>query len=91
MLFERFAIDVLQMTQAVVRTKIAPMKRLAKSLKERFDNIVTYCTHGITKAVAEGINSKIMSIKRRVGGHRNIENFKKAILFYCGGLGLNPQ
>ena len=66
MLFERFAIDVLKMTQTV---------------KERLSNIVTFCTHGITNGVAEGINSKIMSIKRRAGGYRNIENFKKEIFF----------
>ena len=77
--------------QRVIRTKMAPMKKLARSLKERIDNIVTYCTHGITNAVAEGINSKIMSIKRRVGGYRNIENFKTAVLFYCGGLDLDPR
>jgi hypothetical protein len=41
-------------------------------------------------AVAEGINSNIMSIKRRAGGYRNPENFKKAIFFYCGGLDLYP-
>jgi transposase len=77
--------------QRVIRTKMAPMKKLARSLKERIDNIVTYCTHGITNAVAEGINSKIMSIKRRAGGYRNIENFKTAVLFYCGGLDLDPR
>ena len=27
-----------------------------------------YCSHGITNAVAEGTNSKIMAIKRPVGG-----------------------
>jgi hypothetical protein len=41
--------------------------------------------------VAERINSKIMSIKRRAGGYRNIENFKTAVLFYCGGLDLDPR
>lgn len=51
-----------------------PMKKLAKTLKEPIDNILTYCTHGITNSVAKGINSKIMSIKRRAGGYRNIEN-----------------
>ncbi len=53
--------------------------------------MVSYCTHGITNAVAEGLNSKIMSIKRRVGGYRNRENFKTAIYFYCGGLDLYPR
>ena len=32
------------------------------------ENIVTFCTHRITNGVAVGMNSKIMSIKRRVGG-----------------------
>ncbi|MEM1227157.1 MAG: transposase [Planctomycetota bacterium] len=41
--------------------------------------------------MAEGVNSKIMSIKRRVGGFRNVENFKTAIFFYCGGLDLYPR
>jgi transposase len=67
------------------------LKTRQKSLKVRIDKIVTYCTHGITNAVAEGINSKIMSIKRCAGGYQNIENFKKAILFYCGGLDLYPR
>ena len=58
--------------QRVIRTNMAPMKKLARSLKERIDNIVTYCTHGITNAVAEGIKSKIMSIKRRAGGCRKV-------------------
>jgi transposase len=77
--------------QRVIRTKIEPMKKLARSLKERSDNIVNCCTHGITNAVAEGINSKIMLIKRREGCYRNIENFKTAVLFYCGGLDLDPR
>jgi len=32
-----------------------------------------------------------MSIKRRVGGYRNRENFKTAIYFYYGGLDLYPR
>ena len=75
----------------VIHTKLEPMKKLARTIKERIENVVSYCTHGITNAVAEGMNSKIMSIKRRVGGYRNRENFKTAIFFYCGGLDLYPR
>ena len=75
----------------VIHTKLKPMKKVARTIKERLANVVSYCTHRITNAVAEGINSKIMSIKRRVGGYRNPENFKTAIYFYCGGLDLHPQ
>ncbi len=75
----------------VIHTRLAPMKRVAKTIKERLANVVSYCTHRITNGVAEGMNSKIMSIKRRVGGFRNRENFKTAIYFHCGGLSLYPQ
>jgi transposase len=75
----------------VIHTKLEPMKRVARAIKERLANVVSYCTHGITNAVAEGINSKIMAIKRRVGGYRNRQNFKTAIFFYCGGLDLHPR
>lgn len=75
----------------VIHSNLEPMKTLARTIKERLKNVVSYCKHGITNAVAEGMNSKIMSIKRRVGGFRNIENFKTAIFFYCGGLDLNPR
>jgi hypothetical protein len=75
----------------VIHTKLKPMKTVAKSIKERLRNVVSYCTHKITNAVAEGMNSKVMSIKRRVGGFRNRQNFKTAIFFYCDGLSLYPQ
>ena len=75
----------------VIHTKLTPMKTVARSIKERLKNIVSYCTYKITNAVAEGMNSKIMSIKRRVGGFRNRQNFKTAIFFHCGGLNLYPQ
>jgi len=76
--------------QRVIRTNMAPMEKLARSLKERINNIVTYCTCGITNSLAEGINSKIMSIKRRAGGYRNHANVKTT-LFCCSGLDPYPR
>jgi transposase len=75
----------------VIRTNLTPLKKVARAIKERLSNVINYCLLEITNAVAEGLNSKIMSIKRRVGGFRNRENFKTAILFYCGGLDLHPR
>jgi transposase len=49
---------------------------------------VTFCKHPITNGVAEGLNSKIMTIKRGACGFRNMGHFKTAVYFYCGGL--NP-
>ncbi len=75
----------------VIHTNLEPLKKVARTIKERLPNVVSYCSLGITNAVAEGINSKIMAITRRVGCYRNRKNFKTAIYFYCGGLNLYPQ
>lgn len=72
------------------RARLEPMWEAAKTVWRHLDNIVTYCTHGLTNAVSEGLNSKIMAIKRRAAGFRNSENFKTAIYFHCGGLALHP-
>jgi len=74
----------------VIHTNHEPKKTLAKTIQVRLKNVVSFCTQRIANAVAEGTNSKIMSIKRRVGGFRNIQKFKTAIFFYCGGLDLAP-
>jgi len=60
-------------------------------LHNHLQNVLSYCTHQITNSVAEGLNSKIMAIKRRACGYRNKENFKTVIYFFCGGLDLHPR
>jgi hypothetical protein len=32
----------------VIRTKRNPLKKVAKTIKERLANVVSYCTHGVT-------------------------------------------
>jgi len=73
------------------RSKLTPIKKVAAMLARHLENVLTYCTHRITNGVAEGLNSKIMTIKRKACGYRNRENFKTAIYFFCGGLDLYPR
>ena len=72
-------------------SRLKPVARVAHMLRRHLDNVVTYCQHPITNGVAEGLNSKIMTIKRRACGFRNKHHFKTAIYFYCGGLNLYPR
>jgi len=72
------------------RSKLGPMMRLAKTLRSKLDQIVSYCRHPITSAGCEGLNSKITGVKIRAAGFRNLERFKTAIFFYCGKLQLYP-
>ena len=69
---------------------LAPMIDKAKLLARHLPNILTYFTHRITNAVAEGLNSKIATIQKRACGYRNRDNFKTAVYFHCGGLDLYP-
>ena len=74
-----------------IRSRLEPVKDVARMISRRLNNVVSYCKHWITNAVSEGLNSKIMSIKRRASGYRNPESFKTAIYFYCGGLDMDPR
>jgi transposase len=69
---------------------LTPVKKVAAMIKDRLQGVLNFCSHPITNGVAEGINSKIMTIKRKCCGFANVENFKTAIYFHCGGLDLYP-
>lgn len=73
------------------RSRLEPMRNVARLLNAHLDNILTYLTHRITNAVTEGLNAKIQWIKYSARGYRNREAFTMAIYFYCGGLDLEPR
>lgn len=72
-------------------SKLKPIIKVARMIKNHFENIITYLRHRITNAMIEGFNSKIQSIKANARGFRNFKNYKIAILFYCGRLNLYPH
>lgn len=72
-------------------SRLAPMIEAARTLKRHLPNLMTYFTHRITNATAEGLNSKIQMIKLMACGYRNREHYKLAIYFHCGGLDLYPR
>ena len=71
-------------------SRLKPIREAAATLKRHIANILTYFRHRITNAVSEGLNSKIQTIKKMAYGFRNLEHFKTAIYFHCGGLDLYP-
>jgi transposase len=72
-------------------SRLEPMIQAAKTMKRHLANILTYFTHRITNATAEGLNSKIQMVKAMACGFRNREHYKTAIYFHCGGLDLYPR
>jgi transposase len=74
-----------------VRSRLEPVKQVAATLKRHLDGVLRFVQHPITNGVAEGLNSKIMSIKRKAGDFRNPANFTTAIDFHCVSLDLYPR
>ena len=73
-----------------IRSQLAPIQRVARTLRKYWDQIENYFRHRITNAGLEAINTKIQQVKRRSRGFRNRDRFKMAIYFHCGGLDLYP-
>jgi transposase len=74
-----------------VRSRLAPIIRVARMMKRYLSGILAYLRHRYTNALTEALNAKIQEIKYRARGYRNRANFRLAILFHCGGLDMNPR
>ena len=71
-----------------VFSKIKPLVRFAKKLKEYLDGILAHSKWAIHTSVVEGINNKIKVIKRRSYGFRDDEYFFLKIRVYSDGIHL---
>ena len=58
-----------------IRSRIEPLKRFARKLKERLSGILAHCHHPLNTSVIEGINNKIKVIKRMAYGFRDDDYF----------------
>jgi len=74
-----------------IRSRLEPMKKVARMIKKHLWGLQAYFRHWITNAVSEGLNSRIQSIKAAARGFRKFENYRIRILFYCGKLDLRPE
>jgi transposase len=74
-----------------MRSRLEPMKKVARMMKRRLVNIITYLRHRITNAGSESINAKLQWVKYTARGYRNKQNFIDAIYFHCGGLDMSPS
>jgi transposase len=72
------------------RCRLAPMKRVAKTIEEHLWGIINAIVLRTTNAAAEGMNSRIQWLKKMACGFRNRERFRNAIYFHFGGLDLYP-
>jgi transposase len=75
----------------VIRSRLDPIKKVARRLKTRLDRILTWFASPISNEVAGGLNSRIQLIKSAALGFWPFEHYRIRILFYCGKRSLKPQ
>jgi len=75
-----------------IRSRLEPVKKVARMVKTHLGGILNAVVSGVTNAMTEGgINSAIQRIKFNARGYRNRANFRTAIFFHLGGLDLYPR
>jgi len=74
-----------------IRSRLEPMKRVARMIKTHLEGIVVAMVQRVTNAKAEGTNAVVQWIKYTARGFRNRERFRNAIYFHCGNLSLYPK
>src|SRR5665647_809081 len=73
-----------------IRSRLAPIKKVARMCKAHLSNILTFFVHHLTNGPIEGLNNKIQGLIKKAFGYRNKERFKSDIFFHLGGLDLYP-
>jgi transposase len=72
-------------------SRLKPVIAAARMIRRWLWGILRYHVHPYTNAMTEGVNSKIQQLKYAARGYRNRDNFRRAILFHCGGLSMDPR
>ena len=74
-----------------MRSKLEPVKKVARMLKGHLVQVLNFFIHRITNAYAEGFNSTIQALIKRANGYRRRERLKRDLFFHMGGLDLYPD
>ena len=68
------------------RSRLEPFKKLALTIKEHLDGILTHFDERYSNGMAEGINSRLQAAKARARGFRRTENFITMAYLIAGKL-----
>ena len=75
----------------VVAVGNRPLTQVAEQLQRHLTGLLGYLQHHVTNARAEELNSEIQTIKTAARGFRQFAGYRRAILFFLGGLDLCPH
>ncbi len=72
------------------RSQIEPIRRLAQSLRQRWQGIRRFIQLRLTNAIVEGFNSKIRMLSHRAFGFHSADALIAMIRLCCSGIQLEP-
>ncbi|MFT5124129.1 MAG: transposase [Verrucomicrobiales bacterium] len=75
---------------SAMKSKLEPVKKVARMIKERIDQVLTFFVHRHTNAHAESMNSRIQAMIKKANGYRNRERLCTDMFFHFGALNLHP-
>jgi transposase len=78
-------------TTSALRTRLEPMKKLARTLRKYSEEIISFVHTRLTNAVGEGLNRIIKIIKNRASGFRTLEAFTDMIFLTVGDVDMPAQ
>lgn len=76
---------------AALKSRIPSLKKFVGTLREHFDNIMSFIKRPLTNAVGEGINRIIKIVKNRASGFRGLDAFADLIYLVVGDLNIPAQ
>lgn len=82
--------DFKQWHGSAIRSRLEPIKKVARSLKEHLEGLLSYMVHRITNAAPEALNGRIAAIKANDRGFRSFDHYRVRILFFHGELEMRP-
>jgi transposase len=73
------------------RSRLAPFKRVAATIRDHLDGIVAYVATGLSNGPTEGLNGKARTITRRSYGFHSATALISMLFLCCAGLVLRPH
>lgn len=65
-----------------IRSRLAPVKKVARMCKSHLGNLLTYFVHRLTNGPIDGLNNVIRGLIKKAFGYRNKDRFKTDIFFH---------
>jgi transposase len=72
------------------RSRLAPFKKLAKTIRHHLDGILAFIATGLSNGPTKGLNGKIRTLTRRAYGFHSASSLIGLIFLCCTGLTLQP-